>query len=48
MIIFVEGLHVNILISTFCVGADDFQGLPQAIQFAIQLYPFISIFEMSY
>jgi hypothetical protein len=44
MVIFVEGLHVNILISTFCVGADDFQ----ALQCAIQLCTFISILEISY
>jgi hypothetical protein len=43
MVIFVEGLHVNILISTLCVSADGLQGLPKGIQFAIQLYPFISI-----
>jgi hypothetical protein len=42
--IFVEGLHVNILISTFCVGADDFQ----ALQCAIHLCPFIYIFEICY
>ncbi len=31
MVIFVEGLHVNILIGTFCVSADGLQGLPKAL-----------------
>ncbi len=47
MVIFVEGLHVNILIRTFCVSADDFQGLPKALQCAIQLsLKLVTNFEM--
>ncbi len=38
MYIFVEGL--NILISTFCVCADGFQGLSKALHYSIQLLTF--------
>jgi hypothetical protein len=43
MVIFVEGLHVNILISTFCVSADVLQGLPKALQHALHTLLFISL-----
>ncbi len=35
---FFEGL--NILISTFCASADDFQGLSEALHYPIQLLTF--------
>ncbi len=36
MEIFFEGL--NILISTFCVCADDFQDLPKAFNYPVSIY----------
>jgi hypothetical protein len=43
MVIFVEGLDVNIFISTFCVSTDGLQGLPKALQRALHTLLFISL-----